>query len=341
MNGAAKSATDLSHIKEVMELNDGRALPALESGQVLVKVAVCTINDEDVYHMTDDYVNSKRVPMPRTVGFEGAGVVVASAVPWYAPHAPGVGRRVAFYADGGGAMTEYVVVDDPTSLIAIPDGTSYETAASAVTNPFTVLIMADRVKRLGHDVVINTVPAGALGRLFTKYCTDSLGITVIGTVRRDELKEAVLGDGAKYVLNMKDADFEDQLSQIVKETGCRFAYDGLGADMPRKLLKAMPPGSTVSVYSHIASEEITINAIDWFGKTLETFNANAATKELWTWQLLRVVSQMQKWMAQSEMGTTIRKSYPYDQFPEALVDSATGVKSNGKVQVIVSPELLQ
>ena len=53
-----------------------------------------------------------------------------------------------------------------------------------------------------------------------------------------------------------------------------------------------------------------------------------------------VVSQIQQWMTQPEMATTVRKTYSFENFPEALVDSATGVKSSGKVQVIVSPKLL-
>ena len=91
-------------------------------------------------------------------------------------------------------------MDDPTSLIAIPDGVSYETAACAVTNAFMVVLMADKVKRLGHKVVVNTVPAGVLGRLFTKYCA-SIGLDVIGTVRRDQQKEICIADGAKHVLS--------------------------------------------------------------------------------------------------------------------------------------------
>jgi NADPH:quinone reductase-like Zn-dependent oxidoreductase len=253
---------------------------------------------------------------------------------------PKVGTRVAFYAERSGALAEFMVVDDPMSLIPIPEGVSYVRAAASVTNHFSVKLMADRVHRQGHKVVLNTVPAGALGRIFTKYCTASLGMDVIGLVRRDEQKALVMADGAKYILNMKDADFEAQLTQVLHKTNCKFAYDGLGGDIPNTLLKALPKGSTVSIYSHIASEDITFNVLNLFDKKLETFNAGEEVKTLWIWQLLGVVSQVQKWMQQPDMATTIRQTFCFRELAHANVDSATHPKTNGKVQVIVCQSLL-
>jgi NADPH2:quinone reductase len=341
MTGPAQSVDHMEDVQAVLQLNETMPLPTLQSGQVLVQVVLCTINDEDRDHLMGHYINTNTIDMPRTLGFEGAGIVVASKIPFYMP-GPKVGTRVAFYAEQSGAMAEYMVVNDPLTLIPIPDGVSYTTAAASVTNHFSVKIMADKVYRQRqHKVVLNTVPAGALGRIFTKYCTTSLGIDVIGLVRREEQKELVLADGAKYVLNTQDMDFEVQLKKLLHETNCKFAYDGLGSTMPNTLLKALPQGSTVSIYSHIASEDITFNVLNLFDKKLETFNASEEIKTLWIWQLLGVVSQIQKWMQQPEMATTIRKTFPFTEFAQAIVDSATHPKTAGKVQVIVSQSLLE
>ena len=110
--------------------------------------------------------------------------------------------------------------------------------------------------------------------------------------------------------------------------------------MPGILLNALPSDSVVSVYSHIASEDATINVLDLFGKKLETFNSAVEAKTLSLWRLTKLVSTLQEWMAQPDMATEVRKSYPMDELPEAFVDSATGSKTAGKVQVIVDPSLL-
>ncbi|CAB9528755.1 trans-2-enoyl-CoA reductase [Seminavis robusta] len=227
MKSEVKDTKDAKSIEESLSLEEEQ-VPTIKEGQILVQVACCTINHEDVLHLENAYVNTKDIPIPRGVGFEGSGKVVASKASFYLGLK--VGSRVAFYSDQSCALAEYLVCDALT-VTPIPAGVSYSTAAAAVTNAFSVLLMVQNLKKGGHKAVVNTVGAGSLGRLFTKHAK-SLGINVIALVRRDAQKELCQADGAKVVLNLSDPDFDQQLSQAIQETNCHFAYDGLAGDMP-------------------------------------------------------------------------------------------------------------
>ena len=335
MASAVTDLADVDTMKKSLVL-DQVPISQIQDGQVLVQVACCTINDEDRLHFQNEYINSKDILLPRAVGFEGAGKVVASKAPWYLFLKED--SRVAFYSDTATAMGEYLVCDALT-VIPIPDGVSYSTGAASVTNPFTVLQMVLKVKRAGHTSVINTVGAGALGRLFSKHAK-SVGIDVICLVRRDSQKEMCQADGAKVVLNMTDADFGKQLSRAIQDHNCQFAYDGLGGDMPDRLLKALPDHSVVSVYSEIVSNKITVDTHNLYHeKRVEAFNAAVEAKKLWTYQQMSMVSTMQKWMTTPDMQTTIRRQFSLEQLPEAVVDSTTANKSDGKVQIVINADL--
>ncbi|MCG8535433.1 MAG: hypothetical protein MI808_10090 [Pseudomonadales bacterium] len=53
-------------------------VPIPGPGQVLIKVSRGSMNPNDLYHIKGVYSSTFDYPYPRGVGFEGAGVVVAS-----------------------------------------------------------------------------------------------------------------------------------------------------------------------------------------------------------------------------------------------------------------------
>ena len=338
-------AKEREELSDVETLRNGGSLsldeltrPDLADGQVLVKVVRCTINNEDLLHLCDAYVNAQHVAMPRPIGFEGSGIIVQSKAPWY--FGLNVGIRVAFYANDAGALGEYVVCD-AMSVSPVPsdDSVSYATAACSSMNAFTVILMVDKVKAAGHKTFISTASAGSLGRLVIKYAK-SIGLDVIAIIRSDTQRDICLQDGAKCALNMKDEDFDDQLAQVIQTTGCKFAYDALGGDMPNKLLKALPNNSAVSIYSNIVSDMSHVDMNNLFGnKHLEAFNAAAEMENLWIIRLLLIANKVQKWMTMPDMTTKVQKSFPFDELPEAIAYSSASNKTGGKIQVIVNSSL--
>lgn len=220
-------------------------VPVPGPGQVLVKISRASMNPNDLYHLKGVYSATFDYPYPRGMGFEGAGVVVASG--------PGligklrVGKRVMLYSKTG-LFAEYAVVD-AMKLMVLPDDVSFELAASSLANPLTGMGMAQWVKRSGSEYFFITAAAGAVARM-TMRVAHSLGLKSIAIVRREEQAVICREEGASYVLNQSDADFEQQLTALCKKVHCTWGYDSIGGDMPLVLMRSMPQGSTLCMYGY-------------------------------------------------------------------------------------------
>lgn len=58
-------------------------------------------------------------------------------------------------------------------------------------------------------------------------------------------------EGASYVLNQSDPDFEKQLTTLCKEVNCTYGFDCIGGEMPLALVRSMPQGSTLCMYGYL------------------------------------------------------------------------------------------
>ena len=144
------------------------ARPAAGAGEVLIQVAACGIcgSDLHIYRVDsrsarDMYVGTLRVDADgrMIIGHEFAGVIaeVGTGVEGYA-----VGDRVVGVT-GGGAMAEFVPVPaNPFQLAHIPDGVSFEEAAT--TEP-----LADSLQLVRKAAV-----SGGCGRLLMCNCAHGI-----------------------------------------------------------------------------------------------------------------------------------------------------------------------
>lgn len=247
------------------------AVPTPKHGEVLIKVSRGTINPNDLYHLKGIYSATPKVPFPRPLGFEGAGVVMASGGGVVGRFR--VGKRVAFYAMG--MFAEYVVCK-ALDLIDIQDHVDFSTAACSVANPMTALAMLKVAQSSGAKVIINTAAASALGKLLIRLGKQQ-GIDLICVVRRADQMAICRAEGAAYVLNSSDPHFDEQLQDVVQKTGCHLAFDCVAGDMPERLLKALPDmGGTVKLYGYMTSGPILLTPQTLFTeRRLETFEINA------------------------------------------------------------------
>ena len=114
--------------------------PTPDAGEVVVELAAAGLNYIDTYHRSGLYA----VPLPYTLGLEGAGTVIAVGD---GVASVSVGDRVA-WAAGPGSYAEQVVV--PAEQVGrVPEGVSLEVAAA-------VLLQGMTAHYLTHD----TFPLG-------------------------------------------------------------------------------------------------------------------------------------------------------------------------------------
>jgi NADPH2:quinone reductase len=192
------------------------------------------LNYIDTYHRTGLYT----VPLPSGIGLEGAGVVEALG--------PGVtefkiGDRVA-YANGPlGAYSE--VKNHPADrLVKIPDGISFEQAASMMLQGLTVQYLLRRlhvVPKAG-DTVLWHAAAGGIGLIACQWAR-ALGVNIIGTVSSEEKAKLARDHGAAHTVIYTKEDFQAKVMEITGGKKVPVVYDSVGKDTFMKSLDCLQP----------------------------------------------------------------------------------------------------
>ncbi|MBI3917648.1 MAG: quinone oxidoreductase, partial [Betaproteobacteria bacterium] len=146
-------------------------------GQVRVRNAAIGLNFIDTYQRNGLYP----MPMPFTLGSEGAGVVEAVGPKVKELKA---GDRVA-YSGPVGAYAE-VLLRPADRMVKIPAGIDDKTAAAMMLKGLTAQYLCRRTYRVKKgDTVLVHAAAGGVGQILSQWCK-ALGATVIGTVGSDE-----------------------------------------------------------------------------------------------------------------------------------------------------------
>lgn len=236
--------SDPDKIKQYVSL-ETVPVPEPGPGQVLVKVSRGSLNPNDLYHIKGVYSSTFDYPYPRGMGFEGAGVVVASGKGWLSKLRQG--KRVSFYSKNG-LFAEYVLAD-AMQLIVLPEEVGFKEAASSVANPITGTGMARWAKQSGSEYFFITAAAGVVATMTMRVAL-TYGLKPIAIIRRDDQAEVCWREGASYVLNQNAPDFQEQLAQLCAEVNCTYGFDSIGGHMPLTLMRAMPQGSTLCMYGY-------------------------------------------------------------------------------------------
>jgi NADPH2:quinone reductase len=191
-------------------------------GQVVVELAATGVNFVDIYHRAGHYPG----PLPRVLGGEGAGTVVAVG--------PGVtsvqvGERVASVSLQGSYATRAIA--DAATVVALPATIGFETAAAALLQGMTAhyLLFDTYPVRRGDDILVHA-GAGGMGLLLTQIAT-RLGARVIATVSTEDKARLARGAGAvEVVVYHPDVDVAAEVRRLTSGAGVAAVYDGVGAD---------------------------------------------------------------------------------------------------------------
>ena len=218
---------------EVLQWEDV-SVPAPGQGEVQVRHKAVGLNYIDTYHRTGLYP----LPLPSGIGLEGAGVIESVG--------PGVtefkaGDRVA-YANGPlGAYSE--VKNHPADrLVKIPEGISFEQAASMMLQGLTVQYLLRRLHLTPKpgDTVLWHAAAGGIGLIACQWAR-ALGIHVIGTVSSEEKAKLARENGAAHTIIYTKEDFQARVMEITGGKKVPIVYDSVGKDTFMKSLDCLQP----------------------------------------------------------------------------------------------------
>ena len=300
-------------------------VPEPEAGQVRVRVQAAGLNFIDTYQRSGAY----NLPLPQTLGLEGAGVVEALG-----PGVDGVveGDWVA-WAMQLGSYAEQVVVP-AANVVAVPDGVDLQRAAAVMLQGMTAHYLSHSTVPLDKGMtVLVTAAAGGAGRLLVQVAK-RLGARVIGTVSTDEKEALARAAGADDIVRYRDVDLAEAVRGLTGGTGVDVVYDSVGRDTFAKSLDCLRPRGHLVLYGQASGpvEPVNPQVLNAKGSlylTRPTLAHYIATRDELAWR----AGDLFSWMAAGELDVRIDRTLPLAEAAEAHRYIEAG-ETRGKVLLV-------
>ncbi|MGZ5080703.1 MAG: quinone oxidoreductase family protein [Usitatibacter sp.] len=201
-------------------------------GEALIRHKAVGLNYIDTYHRTGLYP----MPMPSGIGLEAAGVVeaVGTGVAEFK-----AGDRVAYCNGPIGAYSE-LKVHPAERLVKLPDGISFEQAASMMLQGLTVQYLLRRlyVVPKSGDTVLWHAAAGGVGLIACQWAK-ALGVNIIGTVSSEDKAKLAREHGCAHTVIYTKEDFVAKVNEITGGKKVPIVYDSVGKDTFMKSLDCL------------------------------------------------------------------------------------------------------
>jgi NADPH2:quinone reductase len=144
------------------------------------------------------------------------------------------------YAGGPlGAYSELRVMP-ADRLVKLPDGISFEQAASMMLQGLTVQYLLRRLYRVpkSGETVLWHAAAGGIGLIAMQWAR-ALGVNVIGTVSSEDKAKLAREHGAAHTINYTSEDFVAKVQEITGGKKVPIVYDSVGKDTFMKSLDCL------------------------------------------------------------------------------------------------------
>jgi len=221
-------------------------------GECLVRHKAVGLNYVDTYHRTGLYP----VPLPSGIGLEAAGVVeaVGTGVTEFK-----MGDRVAYCNGPMGAYAE-LKVHPAERLVKVPEGISFEQAASMMLQGLTVQYLLRRLHLTpkAGDTILWHAAAGGVGLIACQYAR-ALGVNLIGTVSSDEKAALAKENGAAHTIIYTREDFVARVNEITGGKKCPVVYDSVGKDTFLKSLDCLQPRGLLALFGNASGPVDALN----------------------------------------------------------------------------------
>ena len=252
------------------------ALPEIQKDDVLIKHTAIGLNYIDTYHRSGLYP----MPVPLTLGIEGAGVIEEAGE---SVKDLKVGDRVAYASPPTGSYAERKVMP-ADRLVKIPDDISDEVAAAIMLKGMTVEYLVRRTYNVkaGQTVLFHAA-AGGVGLIACQWLK-AIGATVIGTVGSDEKAALAKENGCDHTVLYREEDFVARVKEITSGEGVPVVYDGIGKDTAIQGLDCLSPLGMMVIFGNASGNAPPIDTGLLAAKgslfltrpTLMTYNAKRA-----------------------------------------------------------------
>jgi NADPH:quinone reductase len=229
---------------EAMKLVDV-PVGAPAAGEVRIKHHACGLNYIDVYQRSGLYP----MPLPLTLGMEGAGVV--EAVGDGVTHLK-VGDRVAYASQPPGSYCAARLMP-AKCVVVLPAAISFDEGAGMMLKGMTAQYLLERTLPQGGltagDAVLFHAAAGGVGLIACQWAK-AIGLKLIATAGSDAKCQMALDHGATHAINYAREDFVARVKEITGGKGVKVVYDSIGKDTFDKSLDCLSPFGLMVTYGN-------------------------------------------------------------------------------------------
>lgn len=202
-------------------------------GEVMIRHHAIGVNFIDTYFRSGLY----QTELPSHLGFEGSGIAEEVG--------PGVthikaGDRVA-YAQGPMGSYSQLRTMPSQFVVKIPDGVSFDQAASVMLKGLTVsYLFQDTYKLKKDETFLFHAAAGGTGLIACQWAKH-IGAKLIGTVSSDKKAEIAKKNGATWTINYTNEDVVKRVLEITDGKKLNVIYDGVGKSTWTQSLDCLAP----------------------------------------------------------------------------------------------------
>jgi NADPH2:quinone reductase len=296
-----------------------------KAGEAVIRVEAVGVNFIDTYHRTGLY----KVPLPYTLGQEGAGTVeaVASDVSSVKP-----GDRVA-WAGVGGSYAQKAAVP-AAKLVKLPAGVSARDGAAAMLQGMTAHYLATSTYPLKPgDTCLVHAAAGGVGLLLCQIAK-MRGARVIGTAGSEEKTKLAREAGADETIDYTKQDFGAEVKRLTGGKGVQVVYDGVGKSVFEKSLDCLAPRGMMATFGNASGpvppvEPLTLSQKGSLYLTRPTLWHYVAARE----DLEARAGDVLGWIASGKLKIRIGAEFPLANAADAH-RALEGRKTTGKVLLL-------
>ncbi|NUO63662.1 MAG: quinone oxidoreductase [Gemmatimonadaceae bacterium] len=300
-------------------------VPRPRAGEALVRVEASGVNFVDVYKRSGLY----EIPLPATLGEEGAGTVVATGPD---VHEVVPGERVA-WASVLGSYAEYAVVP-AWKLVPLPPEVSVRVAAAVMLQGMTAHYLATSTWPLRDgDRCLVHAAAGGVGLLLVQIAKRR-GAWVVGTAGSDEKAALARAAGADEVIVYTRDDFVAEVRRLTEQRGVQVVYDSVGRSTFLSGLDVLAPRGMMVLFGQSSGpvppiDPQILNRKGSLFLTRPTLGHYVATRD----ELLHRARELFAWIAAGELQVRIGAEFPLAEAFEAH-RALEGRQTTGKVVLL-------
>jgi len=254
------------------------------------------------------------------------------------------GQRVCAAIDHGG-LAEIAVAKE-VNVYPIPAKLSFEKAIS-FTNSYATSLAAlswDNLLNIkSGDWLLVHGASGGVG-LSAIEIAKILGAKVIATASSESKLKATLDRGALYAINYQEQNFRDKVMELTSNKGVNAVYDPVGGRIFSESLRCLAPEGRIMPVGFACGTVPQIPANILLVKNLTVCGLNMGLYYGWGPNDLRYFYEekmrdhMEKlftWFDKGLISPTVNRSYPFDNFLQAM-DDVLARRSIGRVAVVIN-----